>query len=128
MPNKVPENFSLADLKGRNFATVSQTAAVLGADPRTVRADIAEGDIPAIKVGRDYPDSGQLVAREGAGGMSQPDEPDWAALFDARDLAEVFGQDDESGVPGTDPGLPASNPEVNPETAQRSPPAHFYKT
>ena len=40
MPNKVPENFSLADLKGRNFATVSQTAAVLGADPRTVRADI----------------------------------------------------------------------------------------
>ena len=54
MPNKVPENFSLADLKGRNFATVSQAAAVLGADPRTVRADIAEGNIPAIKVGRDY--------------------------------------------------------------------------
>lgn len=42
--------------------------------------------------------------------------PDWAALFDARDLAEVFDQDDESGVPGTDSELPASNPETNPET------------
>jgi hypothetical protein len=41
--------------------------------------------------------------------MSEHDEagPDWAALFDARDLAEVFGTDSE---------LPASNPETNPET------------
>ena len=63
--------------------------------------------------------------------MSQPKtEPDWAALFDARDLAEVFGQDDQSGVPGTDPGLPASNPEVNPEDRPAIPALHHlsYKT
>lgn len=33
MPNKVPENFTIADLKGRNFASVSEVAAILGADP-----------------------------------------------------------------------------------------------
>jgi hypothetical protein len=37
MSNRVPENFTLADLKGRNFATVSEAAAILRIDPKTVR-------------------------------------------------------------------------------------------
>jgi len=37
MSNRVPENFTLADLKGRNFATVSGAAAILRIDPKTVR-------------------------------------------------------------------------------------------
>lgn len=54
MPNKIPEHLTLADLTGRNFASVSEVAAILRSDPRTVRADIASGNIPAIKTGAHY--------------------------------------------------------------------------
>jgi excisionase family DNA binding protein len=54
MPNVVPENFTIADLRGRNFASVSEAAAILGVDPRTVRADIAAGNIPATRTGTYY--------------------------------------------------------------------------
>jgi excisionase family DNA binding protein len=42
----------LADLEGRLFASVPETAVVLRSDQRTVRRSIAAGDIPATAVGR----------------------------------------------------------------------------
>jgi hypothetical protein len=42
----------LADLEGRLFASVPETATVLRSDQRAVRSAIAAGDIPAIPVGR----------------------------------------------------------------------------
>lgn len=39
------------DLNGRNFATVVETAAVLTADPRTIRAGIKAGEIPGVQIG-----------------------------------------------------------------------------
>ena len=41
----------LADLDGRLFASVPETAAVLRSDQRSVRRAIAAGDIPATRVG-----------------------------------------------------------------------------
>jgi hypothetical protein len=41
----------LATLKGKLFATVPETAAVLRSDPRSVRRSIAAGDIPSTPVG-----------------------------------------------------------------------------
>ena len=49
-----PAQFTLADLAGRDFATVAEAARVLHVDPRTVRRAIASGDIPATRVGSDY--------------------------------------------------------------------------
>jgi hypothetical protein len=42
----------LADLEGRLFASVPETATVLRSDQRAVRGSIAAGDIPAVLVGR----------------------------------------------------------------------------
>jgi hypothetical protein len=42
---------TLDDLADRTFATVQQTAAILSADERTIRSDIAAGKIPATQVG-----------------------------------------------------------------------------
>jgi excisionase family DNA binding protein len=42
----------LADLDGRLFASVPETAVVLRSDQRTVRRSIEAGDIPATAVGR----------------------------------------------------------------------------
>ncbi len=41
----------LAELEGKLFATVPETAAVLRSDPRSVRRSIAAGDIPSTPVG-----------------------------------------------------------------------------
>ena len=46
----VGETFKLDDLQGRDFATVSEAAAILRADQRTVRRRCADGTIPAIKI------------------------------------------------------------------------------
>ena len=54
MPNRVPVHFTLADLHGCLFATVSEVAAILRADPRTVRKDIAAGAIPSVRAGAGY--------------------------------------------------------------------------
>ena len=43
---------TLADLDGRNFATVGEAAAILEYDARTVRKGIADGDIPAVRADR----------------------------------------------------------------------------
>lgn len=42
----------LADLDGRLFASVPETAMVLRSDQRSVRRAIAAGEIPATAVGR----------------------------------------------------------------------------
>ena len=43
---------TLNDLDGQNFAGVPEAAEILGGcDPRTVRAEIRAGRIPAIRVG-----------------------------------------------------------------------------
>ena len=41
----------LADLEGKLFATVPETAVVLRSDVRSIRRSIAAGDIPAQPVG-----------------------------------------------------------------------------
>ncbi|MHB8188022.1 MAG: helix-turn-helix domain-containing protein [Dermatophilaceae bacterium] len=41
-----------ADLEGRLFVTVTELAALMQLDPRTVRRGIEEGSIPSIRVGR----------------------------------------------------------------------------
>ena len=43
-----------AALAGQAFATVSEAAAILRYDVRTVRRGIAAGEIPAMKVGSTY--------------------------------------------------------------------------
>lgn len=45
---------TLEDLAARNFATVLETASVLGYDPRTVRRAIRDGEIPATRAGATY--------------------------------------------------------------------------
>lgn len=45
---------TLEDLAGRNFATVPETAEILGYDPRVVRRAISDGEIPATKAGATY--------------------------------------------------------------------------
>ena len=42
----------LADLEGRLFASVPETAVVLRSDQRAIRRSIIAGDIPGIAVGR----------------------------------------------------------------------------
>jgi excisionase family DNA binding protein len=44
---------TLEDLAGRDFATVSEVAEILRADPRTIRRRIRDGIIPATRAG-DY--------------------------------------------------------------------------
>ena len=41
-----------ADLEGRLFVTVTELAALMQLDPRTVRRGIEGGSIPSIRVGR----------------------------------------------------------------------------
>jgi hypothetical protein len=43
--------FTLADLDGLDYANVAETAAVFRADPRTIRARIEDGTIPALNLG-----------------------------------------------------------------------------
>ncbi|HEX5298169.1 MAG TPA: helix-turn-helix domain-containing protein, partial [Streptosporangiaceae bacterium] len=50
MPNKVPENLTLADLRGRNFATVSEAAAILNLDPKTVRRGCESGSVNGTRI------------------------------------------------------------------------------
>lgn len=45
---------TLADLGDREFATLPETAAILGFDPRTVSRAIESGKIPATRVARTY--------------------------------------------------------------------------
>jgi excisionase family DNA binding protein len=40
------------ELEGRLFITVSELAALLQLDPRTVRRGIEDGSIPAVRVGQ----------------------------------------------------------------------------
>jgi hypothetical protein len=42
---------ALAELRGKLFASVPETAAILRSDPRSVRRAIAAGDIPCVPVG-----------------------------------------------------------------------------
>ncbi|MGH3220226.1 MAG: helix-turn-helix domain-containing protein [Streptosporangiaceae bacterium] len=45
---------ALARLDGRLFATTTETAALLGYDPRTLRKGIEGGDIPAVRAGATF--------------------------------------------------------------------------
>lgn len=54
MPRKDHGPLSLDDLEGRTFATVSEYAAIMRLDPRTVVSAIKAGDIPAIRNGQQY--------------------------------------------------------------------------
>lgn len=42
---------ALERISGRLFATTTETAAILGYDPRTVRKAIDAGEIPSVQVG-----------------------------------------------------------------------------
>lgn len=42
---------ALKRLKGRLFATTTETAAILHHDPRTIRKAIDAGEIPSVRVG-----------------------------------------------------------------------------
>jgi excisionase family DNA binding protein len=44
----------LLDEAAHPFLTVAQTAEIFRTDPRTVRADIAAGRIPAVPLGQSY--------------------------------------------------------------------------
>jgi hypothetical protein len=54
MPRVDYSGFTLADLDGKNFATVPEAAAVLEMDPRTVIAAIESGNIPAVQATAKY--------------------------------------------------------------------------
>jgi excisionase family DNA binding protein len=41
-------------LNGRWFVTITEAAAILEIDPRTVRRAIDRGDVPAVRVGQQY--------------------------------------------------------------------------
>ena len=45
-------NTAAPDLEGRLFITVTELAALLQLDPRTIRRGIQDGSIPAVRVGR----------------------------------------------------------------------------
>jgi Helix-turn-helix domain len=45
------QGVTLADLAGRDFANVDETAQIMRIDQRTVRRRCEDGTIPAIKVG-----------------------------------------------------------------------------
>jgi len=45
---------ALKRITGRLFATVTEAAAVLEQDPRTVRKAIIAGEIPAVRAGSTY--------------------------------------------------------------------------
>ncbi|HEY2552423.1 MAG TPA: helix-turn-helix domain-containing protein [Streptosporangiaceae bacterium] len=45
---------ALDRLRGRLFATVTEAAAILRYDPRTLRKAIADGDVPAVQAGPTY--------------------------------------------------------------------------
>jgi|HubBroStandDraft_2_1064218.scaffolds.fasta_scaffold11006_3 excisionase family DNA binding protein len=45
---------ALARLEGRLFATVPEAAAILRYDPRTLRAAIVAGEVPAVRAGATY--------------------------------------------------------------------------
>jgi excisionase family DNA binding protein len=45
---------TLGDLDGRDFGEVWEISEILGADPRTIRAQCREGTIPSVKIGREY--------------------------------------------------------------------------
>ena len=47
MPDRPP--VTLADLEGRDFANVAETAQILECDPRTIRRRVADGTIPAVR-------------------------------------------------------------------------------
>jgi len=42
---------ALSRLKGRLFATTTETAAILHHDPRTIRKAVDAGEIPSVRVG-----------------------------------------------------------------------------
>jgi excisionase family DNA binding protein len=54
MPDHVHGRITIADLDGYDFASVPETAAVLRVDDRTVRRRVADGTIPATRVGAEY--------------------------------------------------------------------------
>lgn len=41
----------LSELEGRIFVSVPELAELMGCDPRTVRAGIEKGEIPATRIG-----------------------------------------------------------------------------
>jgi excisionase family DNA binding protein len=49
MPARV--QLTIDDLDGRSFATATEAAAILHLDPRTIRRGVANGEIPATRVG-----------------------------------------------------------------------------
>lgn len=45
---------TLRRLEGKMFGTVPEIALVLRCDPRTLRKEIAEGKVPAVRTGNTY--------------------------------------------------------------------------
>jgi len=54
VPNRIPKHFSISDVGGKLFLTVSEVCALLDADPRSIRKEIRQGRIPHTQVGREY--------------------------------------------------------------------------
>lgn len=53
MPDKNHPPITLADLRGRNFVRPWEAAQLLRVDVRTLRRAVADGDVPATRIGRD---------------------------------------------------------------------------
>jgi hypothetical protein len=78
---------TLDDLSGQNFTGVPEAAAILGScDPRTVRAEIRAGRIPAIRVGTRWMVPVAWLREQVLGG-TRPAEPA-AAVLDVEQLAD----------------------------------------
>jgi excisionase family DNA binding protein len=78
---------ALRRLDGRLFATVTETAAILRYDARTVRKAIEAGEIPAVRAGSTYLPAGLGGIRASpvlCGQVGTVDKPQPAALVAAR--------------------------------------------
>jgi excisionase family DNA binding protein len=65
----------IADLDGRDFARVTEVADIFEVDNRTIRSRIADGLIPATKMGSEYRIPVRWVLQEagvGGGGLMKP--------------------------------------------------------
>jgi excisionase family DNA binding protein len=65
-----------AALAGRLFATVSEAAAILRYDVRTVRRAIAAGEIPAVRVGTTHRIRVSWLREQAGEAGDEKDQPD----------------------------------------------------
>jgi excisionase family DNA binding protein len=60
----------LEDLDGFDFASVAEYASITRADPRTIRRGIADGLIPATRVGSEYRIPTRWIRKQARAGVA----------------------------------------------------------